>query len=237
MGARRGDSSAAPALRDAGETGPSTAAGEDSLDVATRLAAELGHDLNNELAATLNYSFLLAHGIEDPELREHLDELQAAAWRASHLAQALRLFAARDRNRDQAIDVNATLGALVPLLGRVFDGVRMESHFDPRLPEVRGARTALEQVILALALHARSTLRPGGTVVFATSTHVLDAATRARVSCVRREPTDRSPSGEIHVLPGRPLLPWSTFRRALRTLHARLSHDAVSVHVDLPTQR
>lgn len=236
MGERRGHALSTPRLRLARSTGTAVESQDSGLDVAARLAAELGHDLNNELAATLNYSFLLAREVEhDPVLKEHLDGLQAAAWRATHLAQALRLFAPRQTGRGDALDVNAVVGALVPMLERLSTGYRLELHLDPRLPRPCGVRAELEQILLGLVLHARDSLALGGSIALATSAHGSADARTVRVTCVRRNPPERARSGEMsRVVTSRPALPWAPFRRALRALDARLSHDASAVHVDLP---
>lgn len=235
MGARRADASSTLGLRLASRAEPSREHADGELDVAARLAAELGHDLNNELTAALNFSFLLAHEVEhDPVLKEHLEELQAAAWRASHLAQALRLFAPRRSHRGDRLDVNATIGAILPLLRRLAPGLQIDLHLDPRLPTTTGPRAELEQLLVGLALHARELLAPGGTIAFTTSVRSDGRGRTLRLSCVRRELVSDSTSGDMsRIVTSRPRLPWGPFRRALRTLEAKLSHDASAVHVEL----
>lgn len=55
-----------------------------------RVASEIAHDFNNQIAVVLNYTFVLLRQMpaESP-LKAHVSEMQAAAWRASQIAQAI----------------------------------------------------------------------------------------------------------------------------------------------------
>lgn len=56
-----------------------------------RVASEIAHDFNNQIAIILNYTFvLLRHMPDGSPLKAHVSEMQAAAWRASQVAQAIR---------------------------------------------------------------------------------------------------------------------------------------------------
>lgn len=55
-----------------------------------RVASEIAHDFNNQITVILNYTFvLLRHIPADSPLKTHITEMQAAAWRASQVAQAI----------------------------------------------------------------------------------------------------------------------------------------------------
>jgi nitrogen-specific signal transduction histidine kinase len=55
-----------------------------------RFTSEIAHDFNNQIAVILNYTFvLLRHMPADSPLKAHVAEMQAAAWRASQVAQAI----------------------------------------------------------------------------------------------------------------------------------------------------
>ena len=213
------------------EPGPEADVG---LEVAGRLAAELGHDLNNHLSTVLNYSFLLGRAVDrDPALRSHLDELQAAAWRAVDLSHALRLFAPHRSTRREKLDVNEVILAAVPVLRRMLDGCALETRLALRLPDAGGARTELEQVLVGLVVHARQKLGKGGTVLLTTGVTSNRGRAGVRVSCAWR--LDARVEGfapGAMATRGAPRL--SLVRRALKRLDARLSHDATAAHVDLP---
>jgi PAS domain-containing protein len=55
-----------------------------------RVASEIAHDFNNQIAVILNYTFVLLRQMPaDSPLKAHVSEMQAAAWRASQIAQAI----------------------------------------------------------------------------------------------------------------------------------------------------
>jgi signal transduction histidine kinase len=57
---------------------------------ASRFASEIAHDFNNQIAVILNYTFVLLRQMpSDSPLKAHVAEMQAAAWRASQVAQAI----------------------------------------------------------------------------------------------------------------------------------------------------
>lgn len=228
-------------ISDKGAEIESGAEADAGLEVAGRLAAELGHDLNNQLSAVISYSFLLGRAVDrDPTLKQHLEELQAAAWRAADLAQALRHFAPRRATQREPLDVNAIILAAAPVLRRVLDGCALETRLALPLPAATGARTELEQVLVGLVVHARRALPRGGTIILRTE---AIASTRdagrldVRVSCASREPASPAPFVQQLVHGGRAALRLGLVRRALKRLGARLSHDAGGVHVDLPGNR
>lgn len=63
----------------------------DGITALQRVASEIAHDFNNQIAVVLNYTFVLLRQIPDESpLKAHVTEMQAAAWRASRVAQAIR---------------------------------------------------------------------------------------------------------------------------------------------------
>jgi PAS domain-containing protein len=76
--------SGAPARRARGVTAEAVCALQ-------RMASEIAHDVNNQIAVVLNYTFVLLRQMpDDSPLKVHVAEMQAAAWRASRVAQTIR---------------------------------------------------------------------------------------------------------------------------------------------------
>lgn len=74
-------------LHGAAQAGSREAAVPNTLQ---RMASEVAHDFNNQIAVILNYTFvLLRHMPADSPLKAHVSEMQAAAWRASQVAHAV----------------------------------------------------------------------------------------------------------------------------------------------------
>jgi hypothetical protein len=71
-----------------------TGAEDALLELLGRLSGELAHDINNHLSAALNYVFILRRRLSSEPVNEHLEELQAAIWRASGLTSTIRRSAA-----------------------------------------------------------------------------------------------------------------------------------------------
>jgi signal transduction histidine kinase len=63
----------------------------EAMSTVQRMASEIAHDLNNQISVVLNYTFVLLRQMpEDSPLKVHVAEMQAAAWRASRVAETIR---------------------------------------------------------------------------------------------------------------------------------------------------
>jgi PAS domain S-box-containing protein len=139
-----------------------------TLSTMGRLAAELAHDINNQLAVVLNYGFVLRRQLQ-PALVEHMDELQAAAWRASAVARKLLGFGRRPLSEPAPVQLGDTLRELEPLLAHVLQGMALELHVEPMLPSVVLVPSQAEQLLMGLCLELRELVGPGGRAVLVLS--------------------------------------------------------------------
>ena len=203
--------------------------GANPIDVIGRLAAELSHDLNNDLAAVLNYTFILERQVEGP-LREHVVELREAAWRASARARSLKLFGNTRRGELSDLAVDGLLYDLRQVLARVAGELSLRIDLPISLPLVRGSLSAVERLAVALgAVTAARTPLADELVLYA-----RQHAGRLRLGC-RAE-------GGIQSEPAPPRSSWageSGFGRAvlhdvIKRAGARLGHDEQQVWADLP---
>jgi len=207
---------------------------DEALDTAARLLAVLGHDISNQLTIALNYSFLLARAVEDnPELRAYVDEMQDATWRASHLTQLMRIVTPPRSTRPDSVDLYDAVEAAAPLLERIATPARLE--IDRRRPCARivAVRADVDQILCALALHARRVLAQGGAWGLSVRPHGGAKGNAVRLSCTLAAPTtsaDEMPSGVMPTSPRRGDL----LRAALRRSHARLSRHRNTVRIDFP---
>ncbi len=142
-------------------TAPAATEPKNLLDAVGRLASEVAHDFNNQIAVVLNYTFILLRQLEDDSpLKEHVPQMQAAAWRASEVAQELLAFG-RPRLTDlEDLDLNAIVANLEALLRHALQEelVVIEFQAAPALWPVRARLPHLEWLLIELALHARRTL-------------------------------------------------------------------------------
>ena len=140
------------------------------METVGQLTGGLAHDFNNLLGAILGYAELAAGATADrPAVRADLEQIQAAADRASRLTRELLIFSLRDTGRPGMLDLGDVVGG-VRQLATASVGSRVELRFAlaaMALPTVAD-RGDLEQVLLNLAVNARDATPPGGTVTIST---------------------------------------------------------------------
>jgi PAS domain S-box-containing protein len=148
------------------------------MDAVGRLAGGVAHDFNNILTVILSYTELLLgeHG-EDESLRTDVGHVRTAAQRAAALTRQLLAFSRKQVMHPTVLDVNAVVGELHAMLGRVIrEDVRLETKLGGAIWPVSVDRSQLEQVLMNLAVNARDAMPNGGSLVIETANVELDAA-------------------------------------------------------------
>lgn len=137
-----------------------------SARVATlgELASGIAHEINQPLAAVLNYSnasLRYLHNLDhDPQARERIAQgLQRINAQANHAAQVirrLRAFLRKGPRHLQALDIADVVGEALRLCAWEAGQaqVRIEQRLGPQLPKVYADRVLLEQVLLNLLRNA-----------------------------------------------------------------------------------
>jgi nitrogen-specific signal transduction histidine kinase len=175
---------------------------ETALAAVGRVAGEMAHDFNNQIAVVLNYSFILLRQLpQTSPLREHVAEMQNAAWHASDLASDMLQFAGPRNTETDTVDLNALLESARALLDHALpEAVHIERLFAADLWPVRGRRAHLEWLLLEIVSRLRSALgsiaycsittrnrEEAGTRSVVLQLEALPGATRLAASgCVRR---------------------------------------------------
>jgi hypothetical protein len=203
--------------RDASETSALSAVG--------RVAGEIAHDFNNQIAVVLNYSFILLRQLpDDSPLRAHVAEMQSAAWRASQVAQEMLGFGGQRRAECDEIDLNALLGDVKALFTYALrEDTQLEERLGRNLWRVRARRAHLEWLLVELASRMRMTMGPLERFCIATSNS--DAPAQAAPASSIGYPLHGSPS---HGLPdsGSPVESESGAARSAGSAHAGgAAHD------------
>lgn len=145
-----------------------------------QLAGGVAHDFNNLLTAISGHCdlLLLRHDQGDPDYGD-LVQINQNANRAAALVGQLLAFSRKQTMQPEVLDLRDTLSDLAHLLNRlVGEKVRLNLHHDPVLPQVRGDRRQLEQVMMNLVVNARDAMVDGGEIAIDTERRVLREALR-----------------------------------------------------------
>jgi len=147
------------------------------VSTAGELATALAHELNQPLAAIVNYAKggirRLRSGASQPDqLQNALDAIAQQGERSGEIIRRLRRFLSKRDLKYLATDINQVVREAVQLasLDARQKRVRLETHLAPGLPPVTGDSIQLEQVVVNLVRNSIDALagKPDGLVTVAT---------------------------------------------------------------------
>jgi len=144
-------------------------------------ASGLAHDFGSFVSVILGKAGVLRVKLpSDRHIVRELEDIEAAAQRAQHLAQELMKFARGGRNRVAPLQLNRLIEEVSSLI-RTSVGGRVEVMFklDDSISSVEGDEVELQQLVLNLCLNARDAMPGGGRLVL--ETRPLTAAQIARL--------------------------------------------------------
>ena len=139
---------------------------EDQLEAVRRLARVVSHDLNNVLQVILGYSNLLRMRME-PGSFEHdtLTAIEAAAERATKVANQLLAFSRKGRRKNDEVDMHSAIQAAVDSLNDIMpENVVIEEEFLADQPTVSGDPEQLQQAIRVVVENAIEAMSDSGTL-------------------------------------------------------------------------
>jgi PAS domain-containing protein len=199
-----------------------------TLASVVRLTGELGHDLNNQLAAVLNYAFVVERrlGANSKDIA-HLSDLRAAAWRAAGLTRWLQLGGRRPGLGAEPLGVSTLLAGIEPLARHLARDVPLEVRVATPRVEIWAALRDVELVVVALVGAALERVTSDGSIELSATPSSDGEAIRISCSWSASLAAHRAARG------GRPHAHGS-LRRALRRSHARMGHDDNAVWADFP---
>jgi PAS domain S-box-containing protein len=149
------------------------------LEAIGRVTGGIAHDFNNVLSAVAGHLEVGARLAQDEKLKRVLQSALQATQRGSKLVGQLLSFARKQELKLAAVDANAMLGELKPMIEQSVRGtVAIELDLDPTFFDVEADQTQLEMVILNLCINARDAMPEGGTIVLRTRRHTVTSATR-----------------------------------------------------------
>jgi two-component system, cell cycle sensor histidine kinase and response regulator CckA len=146
------------------------------LESIGQLAAGVAHDFNNILTIIQGHSDrLLEKCDKEPEVAEPLQQISAAAKRASSLTRQLLMFSRKQVMQSKVIDLNAVLGNLAKMLHRLIgDDIALDWRYAPNVPAIEADPGMIEQIIVNLAVNARDAMPKGGQLLITTGAVNID---------------------------------------------------------------
>jgi two-component system cell cycle sensor histidine kinase/response regulator CckA len=134
------------------------------LQAAGQLAGGIAHDFNNLLTAILGATEAVAaqEGLST-EAQEELAQIRASAERGATLVRQLLAFGRQQTLQPRVLAVNDVLSGIAAMLRRLLGSrVRLELALEQPGPHIRVDPTALDQVLINLAVNARDAMPQGG---------------------------------------------------------------------------
>ena len=148
------------------------------LESVGQLAAGVAHDFNNILTIVQGHADRLVEKCaNDESLAEPLNQISAAAKRASSLTRQLLMFSRKQVMQSKVIDLNAVLGNLAKMLHRLIgDNIELESKYARDIPAIEADPGMVEQIIVNLCVNSRDAMPKGGQLLITTSAVSIDTA-------------------------------------------------------------
>jgi len=147
------------------------------METAGSLAGGIAHDFNNILSAILAYSDFIINGLEiDDPKRKDAEEIKKTSLYAATLTRQLLAFSRKQTLLPKVIDVNHSIAALKPILGRLIgENIRLTTLTAKEPVFIKADPGYLEQVLLNLSVNARDAMPRGGKLTLEASSVRLDA--------------------------------------------------------------
>jgi two-component system cell cycle sensor histidine kinase/response regulator CckA len=140
------------------------------LQAAGQLAGGVAHDFNNLLTAIVGGADAIAarSGL-DEEMLEEIEAIRASAGRGAALVRHLLAFGRQQMLQPRVLVLDNVVADLAAVLRRLLGNrVRLELALDQPGRLVRVDPTALDQVLVNLAVNARDAMPDGGTLTLRT---------------------------------------------------------------------
>jgi two-component system, cell cycle sensor histidine kinase and response regulator CckA len=152
------------------------------MEAVGRLAGGVAHDFNNILAVIqMQVDLLKTDGIPSPSQLESLNDIGAAAERATALTRQLLLFSRKEIMQPRDLDLNESINNMSKMLRRIL-GEDIHTHFKFSLQPlfIRADPGMMDQVLMNLAVNSRDAMPGGGQLAIETSAVEFDELAAAQ---------------------------------------------------------
>jgi PAS domain S-box-containing protein len=145
---------------------------QDRLASLGLLAAGVAHEVNTPLTGISSYAQILLEDMagDDPR-RATLEKIEVQTRRASSIANSLLNLARPERTAFESVALNDAVREVLKLFApQVRDArITLKAELGDDLPEIRGHRGKLQQVLLNLLSNARDAVEGGGAITVRTA--------------------------------------------------------------------
>lgn len=139
------------------------------MDALGQMTGGVAHDFNNLLTVILGNLQLLGRRLEDPALLKLAGSAERAARRGGDVIGRLLAFARSQPLAPQAVDVNALIGDVLPLIEQtVGHGIDIDCQYDNSVKSVLADPAQIESALINLAANARDAMPGGGHLTIGT---------------------------------------------------------------------
>src|SRR6185436_11643009 len=123
------------------------------MEAVGRLAGGVAHDFNNILCVINSYSETLFAMLPHGDLRDDVEQIQAAGRRGAALTRQLLMFTRQQIIEPRVLDLNAVLTDMGKMLQRlVGSDIALVMRTAPDLAAVRADQSSVEQVLMNLVV-------------------------------------------------------------------------------------
>jgi len=144
------------------------------------LAGGVAHDLNNVLSGLVGYPDLLLIDMpEDDPHRKSIETIQKSGLKAAAIVQDLLTLARRGVAISSVVNLNEVISEYLQSpeydkLKSFHPGVKLETHFESGLLNIKGSQVHLYKMIMNLVSNAAESMPEGGKIRITTQNQYLD---------------------------------------------------------------
>jgi PAS domain S-box-containing protein len=156
------------------------------MDAIGRLAGGVAHDFNNILSVIQMHCDLMNYGNLGGAQKESMDEIGAAARRATVLVRQLLLFSRKEVMQPRDLDLNKSVQNMANMLRRIMRediNLLFKHSLEPLV--MRADSGMMDQVLMNLVVNSRDAMPQGGQLTVEISAAEFDAVTAAQMANAR----------------------------------------------------
>ncbi|MEK6589162.1 MAG: PAS domain-containing protein [Nitrospinota bacterium] len=135
------------------------------MEVVGQLAGGIAHDFNNILTAIILSSNLLIRKIDNPEMRNLVEQILTVSERASNLVKGMLAFSRKQVLNPQPTDLHEIIRRVEKFIrGIIGEDIELKVNLTDKRMIAKVDSVQIEQVLINLATNARDAMPKGGVI-------------------------------------------------------------------------